>query len=80
MKCTVKAFGITRDIVGAREVEMELADGITVYQFKQLLFKQYPALSTLRSLFIAINHSYAEGDQIMQTGDEIALIPPVAGG
>lgn len=80
MKCTVKAFGITREITGAREVELEVAEGATVHEFKQALFKQYPGLSRLTSLFIAVNHAYADDDQALHAGDEIALIPPVAGG
>ncbi|WKZ60748.1 MAG: molybdopterin converting factor subunit 1 [Cyclobacteriaceae bacterium] len=80
MKCTVKTFGITRDITGTREVELEVAEGTTVHEFKQALFKQYPRLATLTSLFIAVNHAYAEDGQVLAVGDEIALIPPVAGG
>lgn len=80
MKCTVKTFGITREITGAREVELEVAEGATVREFKQALFKQYPRLSGLNSLFIAVNHAYADDDQALTAGDEIALIPPVAGG
>lgn len=80
MKCTVKTFGIIRDITGTREVELEVAEGTTVHEFKQALFKQYPRLATLTSLFIAVNHAYAEDGQVLAVGDEIALIPPVAGG
>ncbi|MBX2971274.1 MAG: molybdopterin converting factor subunit 1 [Cyclobacteriaceae bacterium] len=80
MKCTVKTFGITRDITGAREVELEVAEGATVHEFKQALFKQYPRLASLTSLFIAVNHAYADDGQVLAAGDEIALIPPVAGG
>lgn len=80
MKCTVKTFGITRDITGTREVELEVVEGTTVHEFKQALFKQYPRLATLTSLFIAVNHAYAEDGQVLAVGDEIALIPPVAGG
>ena len=40
MKCTVKAFGISRDIVGKRELEMELSDGSTVSDLKKEMFKK----------------------------------------
>lgn len=80
MKCTVKAFGITRDIAGAKEVVVELPEGATVSDFKKELFLKFPMLSTLTSLFIAVNQSYAEDNQVLKMEDEIALIPPVAGG
>ncbi|MBX2945973.1 MAG: MoaD/ThiS family protein [Cyclobacteriaceae bacterium] len=80
MKCSVKTFGITRDIAGAKEVVVELPEGSTVADFKNELFSRFPRLSTLTSLFIAVNQSYAEDGQVLNEEDEIALIPPVAGG
>ncbi len=80
MKCKVKAFGITSDIVGAREVIIELSGSPRVRDIKIELFKHYPQLETLTSLFIAVNQAYAADDGELQEHDEIALIPPVAGG
>lgn len=80
MKCTVQAFGITREIAGAKELVVELPEGSTVSDFKTELFSQFPRLSTLTSLFIAVNQAYAEDSQVLKKEDEIALIPPVAGG
>jgi molybdopterin synthase sulfur carrier subunit len=42
--------------------------------------RQYPALGDLRSCAVAVNNEYASADQPLHTVDEIALIPPVAGG
>jgi molybdopterin synthase sulfur carrier subunit len=42
--------------------------------------RQYPALGELRSCAVAVNNEYASSDQPLHTVDEIALIPPVAGG
>jgi len=80
MKCTVKAFGITRDILGAREVVIDLSGSPLVRDFKTELYKRYPQLESLTSLFIAVNHAYAADDEVIREQDEIALIPPVAGG
>jgi molybdopterin synthase catalytic subunit/molybdopterin converting factor small subunit len=33
-----------------------------------------------RSAAIAVNHSYASPDQILNDGDEVAILPPVSGG
>jgi molybdopterin converting factor subunit 1 len=80
MKCTIKAFGITREMVGGRVLEVEVPDGHTVALLKDDLVKQYPAFSALRSLYIAVNQQYGEMDYVLKEGDEIALIPPVSGG
>jgi len=75
----IKAFGITKDIVGARETAFEM-DGHTVGSLRNALKKRYPSLLDVRSLMIAVNNAYAEDNQPIGESDEIALIPPVSGG
>ena len=78
-KYVIKAFGVTKDIVGSRESVFEI-DGNTVGSLRHALKKQYPSLEAIRSLMIAVNKSYAEDEQPIGESDEIALIPPVSGG
>jgi molybdopterin converting factor subunit 1 len=78
-KYTLLAFGIAKDILGARQTEIEIA-GQTVADLRVALAGRYPALAGLRSLLIAVNNQYADDAIILQEGDEIALIPPVSGG
>jgi len=75
----IKTFGISRDILGGREVNMELS-GPSVGDLRKSLSKQYPALDKLNSLFIAVNQEYAPDEKVLSATDEIALIPPVSGG
>ena len=75
----IKAFGITKDIVGSKETVVEI-QGHTVEDLRKYLFERYPQLVDLRSLFMAVNHNYAEAEQVISDADEIALIPPVSGG
>jgi molybdopterin synthase sulfur carrier subunit len=76
---TLKTFGITRDILGGREVKIEM-DGESVADLRKHLTVSYPKLEGLRSLFIAVNQQYAEDNLQLKETDEIALIPPVSGG
>jgi sulfur-carrier protein len=76
---TIKTFGITRDILGGREVKIA-SGGNTVGALRLHLTQQYPALLELRSLMIAVNNSYAPDSLVITETDEIALIPPVSGG
>lgn len=78
-KYVIKAFGITKDILGARETVFE-TDGRTVGSLRAALKRRYPSLVDIRSLMIAVNNTYAEDDQSIGESDEIALIPPVSGG
>lgn len=75
----VKAFGITKDILGVRESVIEIK-GQTVADLRQELIEKYPELVGLRSLLIAVNDTYAEDALVLSEKDEIALIPPVSGG
>ncbi len=79
MKCRIKTFGIARDILGSKELVLEI-NGSTVMDLRNDLAKQYPTLESLKSLFIAVNQSYAQDDTVLKETDEIALIPPVSGG
>ncbi len=36
--------------------------------------------AALRSVAVAVNHEYAVLDQILEDGDEVAILPPVSGG
>jgi len=79
MKYTIKSYGIAKDIVGDRNVVIETTAG-TVGELRLWLTNRYPSLAGLRSLFIAVNHDYAEDGVSLKESDEIVLIPPVSGG
>lgn len=79
MKVTIQAFGIARDMVGGREIVFAM-EGKTVGDLRRTLARQFPPLVKLNSLFIAVNHEYAEDTVLLSETDEIALIPPVSGG
>lgn len=80
MKLKILAFGITKDILGAAEKELETQDDLKVGQLKRILEENFPPLVKLKSYFIAVNEEYAEDDQTIVNTDEVALIPPVSGG
>ena len=80
MKCTIKAFGISKEIVGGKLLELDLPEGYTVGELKKELFAKYPKFSDLKSLYIALNNEYAQEEAVLKDSDEIALIPPVSGG
>jgi len=76
---SVKAFGVAREILGGKEIAVDM-EGQTVAFLRNELLVKYPALSGLRSLLVAVNNVYAEDHQRLSESDEIALIPPVSGG
>lgn len=79
MKYTLKAFGVTKDILGGRDVSFEM-EGNKVADLRSELQSRFPEIKSLNSLFIAVNNNYADDGQTLNESDEIALIPPVSGG
>lgn len=80
MTVNVLAFGIAKDILGSRQLRVELSDTATVGQLKARLCEQYPAFEQLASLSIALNTAYAKDEAHIQASDEVVIIPPVSGG
>ena len=78
-KFKIRAFGITKDLLGGKDTVIEIR-GTTVGELRQELGERFPELMDLRSLFIAVNNDYADDDLVLKATDEIALIPPVSGG
>lgn len=75
------AFAATRDLVGAPELDVTIEGSLTVDAFFGVLAARFPALEPHRkSVRLAINGTYASAGDVIHAGDEVALIPPVAGG
>ena len=80
MTIKILTFGIARDIIGKSLFEVEFTEGGTVEQLKAQLLKTYPRFGNLTSLMIAVNEEYGVNETVISEKDDIALIPPVAGG
>jgi molybdopterin converting factor subunit 1 len=81
MKIRVKLFASVREIVGQKELILDVPDGATASALPRQLAAAYPRLRTLASfLKVAVNQEYADGERVLAEGDEVALLPPVSGG
>jgi molybdopterin synthase catalytic subunit len=81
MRISVRLFAIQRELVGSREVPLELSDGATIEAAWDALTARFPVLAPGRpSIRFARNGEYAEPAEALADGDELACIPPVSGG
>jgi molybdopterin converting factor subunit 1 len=81
MKVRLLFFAVLRDIAGRSESELALADGATPRQVWAGLRDEHAQLVAWTSPpMVAINEEYADADAALRDGDELAFIPPVAGG
>jgi molybdopterin converting factor subunit 1 len=81
MQIRVLYFAVFREQVGREDDVVALPDGAQVRDAILALAKRYPAIDRLRGRFrVAVNHDFSDEECVLANGDELALIPPVAGG
>ena len=80
MPLRVLLFGVYRERAGAPAIEIELPSGARVDDLLAGI-RKLPELRDLSGrVAVAVNRRYADGDRLLGPDDEIAIIPPVAGG
>lgn len=76
----VLLFGRYRELAGSGEIRLALPPGSRVRDLVGAL-RARPDLAALPpDPAVAVNRRYEDPDRLLGAGDEVALIPPVAGG
>jgi len=73
-------FGIYGELAETREGDAELPGGSTVGDLVEVLRDSRGLDWIPERVVVAVNQAYAEQATALVDGDEVALIPPVAGG
>ena len=80
MTIRVLLFASYADAIGSAQVAIDLPAGARVRD----VLERVKALAAGKRIpdkpMVAVNHRYARDDQAISSTDEIAIIPPVAGG
>jgi len=79
MKVQVLFFGATADETGEREIEISLAESVKTGEAFAEIIGKFPRLAQHKLLF-AVNQEYANGNEIIKDGDELAVFTAVSGG
>ncbi len=81
MKVKVKLFAAFRDIVGAKEEELELKEGSTVQSLLEDYIRRFPQMGRFREhIILSVNKEYGASGRLLKDGDEVSFLPPVSGG
>jgi MoaE-MoaD fusion protein len=81
MQVSVKLFGALREATGTKELFVRLPEGARLSELSALLGREHAAFAAMAAkLRAAVNHEVAERDLPLADGDEVAFLPPVAGG
>jgi len=81
---TVRLFGMTKMLAGNQSsLSLNMTDGRHVKDLVGLIETRYPAIGELihkKKVLVSVNQEIAHEETIIKDDDEIALLPPFAGG
>jgi molybdopterin converting factor subunit 1 len=80
MTITLLLFASYADALGASSLDMDLPQESTVGDVLSAIRARPGADRLPPSPLVAVNQRYAGVESVVHDGDEVALIPPVAGG
>ena len=80
MSVTVLLFASYADALGASSLSVNLPAGATVADLLDDVRRRPGAAALPPHPLVAVNQRYATSTRPVRAGDEVALIPPVAGG
>jgi molybdopterin converting factor subunit 1 len=81
MNLRIQLFARLRDLAGTDTISVTLPEGASVADLRKCIVEDHPGLARLLDrCAVACNNEFAEANQVLSPGDEIALLPPVSGG
>jgi molybdopterin converting factor subunit 1 len=78
MQLNVVFFAHLRREIGTEQLTLEAPEGADVRTVASLIEARYGL--SLQGCMVAVNENYATPDHALHDGDEVAFLPPVAGG
>ena len=81
MNIHVQFYAQLRDLIGSREMEIDLAEDATVRDLLEKIYSKQPALrSHDKSILTGAGVEFVDRSHKLKPGEEIAIMPPVQGG
>jgi molybdopterin synthase sulfur carrier subunit len=79
LSINIKYFGMISEVTKKDKEIININESVTVEELKNVILQKYPKLKKL-DFQIALNLTIAVKDEKIINNDEIALLPPFAGG
>jgi MoaD family protein len=81
MKVRVQFYAQLRDLIGLRELDVDVAEDATVSDLLEQIYAQQPKLrSHDKSILIGAGVEFVDRNYRLKPGEEISIMPPVQGG
>lgn len=77
---TLLYFALFQEKKGVAEETRNLTDGLSAKLLFEQVCRELSLEIEMTSVRVSINHTFADWEQTLATGDIVAFIPPVAGG
>jgi molybdopterin converting factor small subunit len=81
MKIRVQFYAQLRDLIGVRDLDVDLSEGATVRDLLEKIYARQPALRPHdKSILIGAGVEFVDRSYRPKPGEEISIMPPVQGG
>ncbi len=80
---TIRFFAVLKKLCDREELKLSISGPITVKELIDLAEKEVPNIRTIMKesrAMLAVNQEMVDENHMLEDGDEIALLPPFAGG
>lgn len=81
MKVRAQFYSQVRDLAGAQELIIDLAEGATIADLLEKVYAKVPALRARdKSILVGAGVEFVDRHYKLKPGDEVSIMPPVQGG
>lgn len=83
MTVTIKLFGMIKSLANSSELRIDLREGSQVQDLVETVRRDHPEVGELlftKKVLVSVNQEIAHWETEIDEPDEIALLPPFAGG
>jgi len=81
MKVLVKIIGRFQEVIGKKELAVEINDDATIWDVIEILVQKFPSFESERKfIMVSCNNTFSTLDKKVSEGDVITLFPPIVSG
>lgn len=81
MRLKVRYFALFKDLMGKEEEDLEFPNDLTIRELVNVLERKNPeTFSRNNNRFFAVNREFADLNETLHDGDELAIFPKISGG
>ena len=81
MRVRGQFFSQLRDLAGATELDVDLAEGATIADLLEKIYEKRPALRAHdKTTLVGVGVEFVDRNYVIELGDEISIMPPLQGG